>query len=97
MADVLCCLAQPVQTRLFSVEGAGWQWTGPTLRLHSTPSDSVACDEHNIWNPVLELLFHVHVGAFMEAYFDEADLVIIAHSCHFALDVLCDKAEVHFS
>ena len=29
------------------------------------------------------------------SYLDEADLGRIALSCHFALDVLCDKAEMH--
>ena len=62
-----------------------------------TSSDSVDFNEHTICNPVLELPLHVQVGAFMEAYFDESDLVKIALSCHFALDVLCDKAEVHCS
>ena len=37
------------------------------------------------------------MSAFMEAYFDEADLVRIALSCHFALDILCDKTVVHCS
>ena len=60
-----------------------------------TSSDSGDFNEHNIWNPVLELLFHVQVGAFMEEYVDEVDLLRIALSCHFALDVLCDKAEGH--
>ena len=46
---------------------------------------------------MLELLFHVQVGAFMVAYFEGVDLVRIALSCHFALDVLCDKAEAHCS
>ena len=41
-----------------------------------------------MWNPVLELLFHV-------AYVDEVDLGRIAHSCHFTLYVLCYKADVH--
>ena len=50
---------------------------------------------HNIWNFVLEQLFHVQVGAFMEALFDEVELGRIALSCHFALDVLCNTAEVH--
>ena len=60
-----------------------------------TSSESVDFNEHNIWNPVLELLFHVQVGAFMEEYVDEVDLGRIALSCHFALDVPCDKAEAH--
>ena len=54
-------------------------------------SDSVYINEHNICNPVVELLFQVQVGAFMEAYFDEVDLVRISLPCHFAFDVLCDK------
>ena len=58
-------------------------------------SDSADFNEHNIWNPVLELLFHVQVGAFLEEYVDEVDLVRIALSCHFALDVQCDKAEAY--
>ena len=41
-------------------------------------------------NPLTE-----HVGAFMETYYGEVDLVRSALSCHFAVDVLCDKAEVH--
>ena len=48
-----------------------------------TSSDSVHFNEHNISNPLLDLLFHVQVGAFMEAYFDEVDLVRSALSCHF--------------
>ena len=36
-----------------------------------------------------------HVGAFIESYVDEVVLGRIALSCHFALDMLCDKAEVH--
>ena len=44
---------------------------------------------------MLGLLCRAHVGVFMEALLDEVDLGTIALSCHFALDVLCDKAEVH--
>ena len=36
------------------------------------------------------------VGAVMESYLDEAVLGRIALSCHFALDLLCDKAEFPF-
>ena len=36
-----------------------------------TFSDSDECDEHNIWNSVLELLCHAHIDVFMEALFDE--------------------------
>ena len=48
-------------------------------------------DEHNMWNPMLGLFCHVHVGAIMELYLDEADLVKITLSFHFALDVLCEN------
>ena len=47
--------------------------------------------EHNIWNPVLERLCHAHFGVIMEAPFDEEDMGRIALSCHFALDLPCDK------
>ena len=50
-----------------------------------TSSDSVDFNEHNILNPAVEPIFHVQVGAFMEAYFEEVDLGRIALSCHFAL------------
>ena len=56
-----------------------------------TSSDPDECDEHNIWNPVLELLCHAHIGVFMEAPFDEEDSGRIELSCHFALDILCDE------
>ena len=39
----------------------------------STASDSVHFDEHNIWNPMLELLFHVQVGGIFEINVDEID------------------------
>ena len=43
-------------------------------------------DGHNILNPMLELLCYAHVGVLMEE-----DSGRIALSCHFALDILCDK------
>ena len=46
---------------------------------------------------MLGLLCRAHDGVFMEALLDEVDLGRIALSCHLALDVLCDKAEVHRS
>ena len=61
--------------------------------LTSLSSDELG--EHNIWNPMLGLLRHAHVGVSMEALLDDKDLGRIALSCHFALDVLCDEAEVH--
>ena len=39
---------------------------------HSS-SESNEYQEHNIRNPMLELLCHAHSGVFMEAYFDEVD------------------------
>ena len=56
-----------------------------------TSSDPDEHDGHNIWNPMSELLCHAHTGVFMEALFGEDDLGRIALSCHFALDILCDK------
>ena len=47
--------------------------------------------EHNIWNPMLELLCHIHISISMEALLCDEDMGRIALSCHFALDVLCDK------
>ena len=41
-----------------------------------TSSDSFDFNEHNIGNPVLELLFHVQVGAFMEAHVAEVDFLV---------------------
>ena len=46
---------------------------------------------HNIWNPLLELLYDEQVSGVFEPSVDEIDLAKIAHSCHFALDVLCYK------
>ena len=44
---------------------------------------------------MLGMLCHAHDGVFMGALLDEVDLGGVALSCHFALGVLCDKAEVH--
>ena len=51
-------------------------------------SESNEYSEHNIWNLMLELLCHTHIGISMEALFDEGDMVRIAFSFHFALDIL---------
>ena len=63
----------------------------------STASDSVDFDAHNIWNPIMELLFHVQIGGIFMICMEEIDLARIALSCHFALDLLCDKAGTHNS
>ena len=39
----------------------------------------------------------MQVGGFFDVYFDEIDSARIALSCHFALDLLCDKADAHGS
>ena len=46
---------------------------------------------HNMWNPLLELLFLEQVSGIFEPFVDEIDLAKIALSCHFALDSLCYK------
>ena len=71
--------------------------TPSTLTCSSllTSPDPDKYDEHNMWNPMFGLFCHEPAGAFMEAYFEEADLGRIALSCDFALDVPCDKAEAH--
>ena len=41
--------------------------------------------------------FHAQNGGIFEIFVDEIDLARLALSCHFALDVLCDKESVHDS
>ena len=43
---------------------------------------------HNMWNPLLKLLFHEQVSGVSNPFVDEIDLAMIAPSCHFALDSL---------
>ena len=45
----------------------------------------------------MELLFHVQIGGIFVLFVDEIDLARIALSCHFALDLLCDKAGAYVS
>ena len=40
----------------------------------STDPDSVDLAEHNVWNPMMELLFHVHIGGISELFVEEIDL-----------------------
>ena len=56
-----------------------------------TSSDPDEYDEHNILNPVLELLCRAQVGVSIEAPFDEEDIGRITLSRRFSLDILCDK------
>ena len=52
--------------------------------------------EHNVWNPLLELLFLEQADDISASYFVEIDLVIMVLSCHVALELLCYKG-VHGS
>ena len=62
----------------------------------STASSSGESFAHNMWNLLLELLFHQQISGAFEPFVDETDLAKIALSCHFALDVPCYKG-VHDS
>ena len=55
------------------------------------------CSRHNMWNPLLELLFLEHVNDIVGSYLVDFDLAMIAFSCHFALDLLCYKEGVFAS
>ena len=63
-------------------------WAGGCESTNDTP-DPNELAEHNMWNPMLELFCH----ADMEALADDMVLGILALTCHFALDILCDKSE----
>ena len=95
-SDDLLSLTQSKQTCFprnfpFSAEGLGLAMDVSDTSSTLTSSDPDEYDGHNIWNPMLELLCHAHIGVFMEALFDEEDVGRIAFSCHFALDIPCDK------
>ena len=45
----------------------------------------------------MELPFHVQIGGIFEIFVDEFDLARISFSCHFALELRCDKAVTHDS
>ena len=77
-------------------------FSGPLLsqqvmdRLSSSASTASSFDDYsdpNVWNPLLDLLFFEHVNGIVDSYFVDLDLVKIALSCRFALD-LCYKEEV---
>ena len=57
----------------------------------STASSSGENFAHNMWNPLLELLFHEQTSGVFVLYVEEIDLAKIALSCHVALDLLCYK------
>ena len=63
-------------------------------RLSSSASTVPSIDdyfEHNMWNPLLELLFLEQANGVVASYLVEIDVAKIAISCHFALDLLCYK------
>ena len=67
-------------------------------RLSSSASAVPSIDdyfEHNMWNPLLELLFLEQANGLFASYLVEIDLAMIALSCHFALDLLCYKEGVY--
>ena len=66
-------------------------------RLSSSASTVPSIDdyfEHNMWNPLLELLFLEQANGIVASYLVEIDVAKIALSCHFALDLQCYKEEV---
>ena len=63
----------------------------------STASSSGKSFAHNMWNPILDLLFHEQISGVFVPFDVETDLAKIALSCHFALDVLCYKESGHDS
>ena len=62
--------------------------------LSSSASTIPSCDDyfaHNMWDPLLELLFLEQVSGTFASFVVEVDLAKIALSCHFAIDLLCYK------
>ena len=69
-------------------------------RLFSSASTVTSIDdyfEHNMWNPLLELLFLEQANGIFASYLVEIDMAMIALSCYFALDLLCYKEGVYDS
>ena len=59
--------------------------------LGSFSSSSSDVQNHNEWSPLLELFFHWRIGRLLEAMVDDVSTATVAFTCHFALDVLCEK------
>ena len=66
----------------------------PISSSASTASSIDDSSEHNMCNPVLELLFLKHVNVIVDSYLVDLDLAKIALSCLFSLDLFCHKEEV---
>ena len=47
--------------------------------------------EHNVWNSMLCALCHFEIGKIMETLLEDASLGRCALTCHFSLDVLCER------
>ena len=61
--------------------------------LSSMSSSNSDGEVHNLWSPLLELFYHTQIGQGMETMVDEISTARVALSCHFALDILCDKVQ----
>ena len=81
-----------------SVEDLGSQWMGPTLRprLRARPCAHLGIPT-NMMNPTCGTLCWDFSVMCKLAYFWSRTLMRIALSCHFAFDLLCDKAELCYS
>ena len=69
-------------------------------RLSSSASAASSIDDysgHNMWNPLLELLFFTHVNEIVDSSLVDLDLAKIAFSSHFAPDILCYEEEMFVS
>ena len=69
----------------------------PTSSVSSTSGSGESFAHNNMWNPLLELLFHAQFSGAFEPFIVEIDPAGIAFSCHFALDVQCYKEGAHDS
>ena len=69
---------------------SGKAMESPTSSV-STSSSSGESFAHNMWNHLLELLFHVQISGVFVPFVVETNLAKISLSCHFALDLLCYK------
>ena len=64
---------------------------GKSFFICLSTAPSVDDFAHNMWNPLLELLFHEQVSGIFGSFVVEIDLAKIALSCHKAPDLLCYK------
>ena len=66
----------------------------PLSSSASTATSIADYFEHNMWNPLLELLFLEQANGCVASFLVEIDVAKIAPSCHFALELLCYKEEI---